>query len=275
MNKTIGTTIDKTIGFIGGGNMAQALISGLIESGVPAGNIMVSDPNDAIREALGEKGVQTTTDAETLISFADAVVLAIKPQLFNVVLSPLKGAFADTLIISVAAGMSIAMINDLTGSDNIVRAMPNTPALIQAGAAGLYANTSASENDKQLAEAILQTAGLVIWVEDEDKIHAVTAVSGSAPAYFFYVMESMIAAGVALGLSEDQAKQLTLQTAFGASKMALSSEDSPTTLREKVTSPNGTTHAAVESFKADHMDKMIAKGMQACVARSEAMAKEV
>lgn len=264
-----------TIGFIGGGNMAQALISGLLESGVLASNIMVSDPNDSIREMLGEKGIKTTTDAQTLIDFADAVVLAIKPQLFNVVLSPLNGKFGNTLIISVAAGMSIDTMTQLTGSDNIVRAMPNTPALIQAGATGLYANENVSEANKQVAENILKTAGLVIWVEDEDKIHAVTAVSGSAPAYFFYVMESMIATGVELGLSEEQAKQLTLQTAFGASKMALNSEDSPTTLREKVTSPNGTTHAAIESFKADKMNAMIAKGMQACVARSEEMAKSV
>lgn len=264
-----------TIGFIGGGNMAQALISGLLESGVLAGNIMVSDPNDSIREMLGEKGIKTTTDAQMLIDCADAVVLAIKPQLFNAVLSPLNGKFVETLIISVAAGMSIDTITQLTGSDNIVRAMPNTPALIQAGATGLYANESISEADKQIAENILKTAGLVIWVDSEDKIHAVTAVSGSAPAYFFYVMESMIAAGIELGLSEEQAKQLTLQTAFGASKMALNSEDSPTTLREKVTSPNGTTHAAIESFNADKADEIIAKGMQACVARSKAMAQEI
>lgn len=265
--------MQKKIGFLGGGNMAQALISGLLGSGVPAGNIMVSDPNDNIRAMLMEKGVQTTTDAEILIDFADAMVLAIKPQLFSTVLPPLKGQFDNTLVISVAAGITLKNIENLIGSNNIVRAMPNTPALIQAGATGLYANDNISEDNKQTAEAILATAGLVVWVENEALIHAVTAVSGSAPAYFFYMMESMIVAGKAMGLSQSQAEQLTLQTAFGAAKMALNSEDKPITLREKVTSPNGTTHAAIENMKANQFADIITKAMEACVARSEEMAK--
>lgn len=261
------------LGFIGGGNMAQAIISGLVASGVSASNIMVSDPVDAIREMLSKQGVQTTTDNDELLNFSDTIVLAIKPQLFEVVLSPLSGKFSDQVILSIAAGVTIDTIAQLTGHNKIVRAMPNTPALVQAGATGLFASEAISEADKTNSETILSATGIVIWVDSEEKLHAVTAVSGSAPAYFFYVMESMVQAGVELGLTEEQAKQLTLQTAFGSAKMALQSEDSPTVLRQKVTSPNGTTHAAIESMKADGFDKIIAKGMQACVTRSEEMAR--
>lgn len=260
------------LGFIGGGNMAQAIISGLLASGMPAEQIMVSDPVDAIRDLLSSKGVQTTTDNETLIEFCDTLVLAIKPQLFEPVLSPLQGKLTSQVVLSIAAGVTIDSISKLLGHNKVVRAMPNTPALIQTGATGLYAGDEINAKDKADCETILSATGVVIWVDSEDKLHAVTAVSGSAPAYFFYVMESMIEAGQQLGLTEEQAKLLTLQTAYGASKMAIESEDTPAILRQKVTSPNGTTHAAIESMKADGLDKIIAKGMQACVDRSVEMA---
>ncbi len=266
--------MQKTIGFLGGGNMAQAMINGLLAGGHSAADIMVSDPNDAVRELLNGKGIKTTTDANALIDFADTLVLAIKPQLFESVLSPLCGKFGQTLIISVAAGITVDTIKRLTGSDLIIRAMPNTPALIQAGASGLYADSDIGDSSRQTAEAILKTTGLVIWVDSEDKIHAVTAVSGSAPAYFFYVMEAIIAKGVALGLTEEQAAQLTLQTAFGAGKMALHSSDTPAVLRKKVTSPNGTTQAAIENMQANRLDEMVAEAMQACADRSREMAEE-
>ncbi len=264
------------VGFIGGGNMAQAIISGLLASGMNPSDIMVSDPVDAIREMLSEQGIQTTTNNTQLLEFTDTadstIVLAIKPQLFQQVLSPLQSKFNKQLVLSIAAGVSIDSIEKLLNHKNIVRAMPNTPALIQAGATGLYASDNVSDIDKATAEAILSATGLVLWVDSEEKLHAVTAVSGSAPAYFFYVMESMINAGVELGLTEEQATQLTLQTAFGSASMAISSEDSPTVLRQKVTSPNGTTHEAIESFKANGLDKLIAKGMQSCDNRSREMA---
>ncbi|MBS9779873.1 MAG: pyrroline-5-carboxylate reductase [Moraxellaceae bacterium] len=264
------------VGFIGGGNMAQAIISGLLASGIKPSDIMVSDPVDAIREMLGEQGIQTTTDNMQLLQFTDTadstIVLAIKPQLFQQVLSPLQSKFNKQLVLSIAAGVSIDSIEKLLEHKNIVRAMPNTPALIQQGATGLYASDNVSDINKATAEAILSATGLVLWVDSEEKLHAVTAVSGSAPAYFFYVMESMINAGVELGLTKEQATQLTLQTAFGSASMAISSEDSPTVLRQKVTSPNGTTHEAIESFKANGLDKLIAKGMQACDNRSREMA---
>lgn len=264
---------NQKIGFIGGGNMAQAIINGLLASGVEANKIMVSDPVAAIREILSTKGVQTTTDNEALITSVDTLVLAIKPQLFDKVLAPLNGQFTNQLVVSIAAGVTIDSISQLLGHENIVRCMPNTPALVQAGATGLFAKNSVSKENKTNAEQILSATGVTIWVDSEDKLHAVTAVSGSAPAYFFYMMESMIQAGVELGLTEEQAKLLTLQTAFGASKMAINSEDSPTVLRQKVTSPNGTTQKAIESFNTNELDKVILKGMQACVARSEEMAR--
>ncbi len=265
---------NKKIAFVGGGNMAQALISGLLSSGTPADSLMVSDPDVAIQKKLITDGIRIAASAEALTHFADVIVLAIKPQLFSGVLPTLKGKLTNQLVISVAAGISVSTIATLLSHDNIIRAMPNTPALIRQGATGIYADNSVSEADRRVANAILSATGLVVWVDSEDLMHAVTAVSGSAPAYFFYVMETMIAEGQSLGLSEIQAKQLVLQTALGAAKMAMEGKESPATLREKVTSPNGTTHAALESMTADQLDNIIAKGMQACAKRSEAMMRE-
>ncbi len=262
---------EKKVGFIGGGNMAQALISGMVGSGMPSENIMVSDPNEVIQKKLAEDGIRIAANTDELIEYVDVIVLAIKPQLFSVVLPTLKGKLDKQLIISIAAGIPLVTISELLGYDTIIRSMPNTPALIRKGATGVYAGDTISEADKQLANDILAAAGLVVWVESEELIHAVTAVSGSAPAYFFYVMEAMIEEGKALGLTEEQAKQLTLQTALGASQMAVDMEESPATLREKVTSPNGTTHAAIESMKSDQLDSIIAKAMKQCVARSKEM----
>ncbi len=227
---------------------------------------------------LAKMGIQTTTNNNDIVAFTDtddsAIVVAVKPQVFADVLSPLQGTFNQQLILSVMAGVTIDSISTVLDHNKVVRAMPNTPALIQQGATGLYASDSIDDMYRATAEAIVSVTGLVLWVETEDKLHAVTAVSGSAPAYFFYMMESMVKAGVELGLSEQQAMQLTLQTAFGSASMAVSSEDSPTILRQKVTSPNGTTHEAIESFKANGLDKVIAEGMKACVKRSKEMANE-
>lgn len=265
---------EKNVGFIGGGNMAQALITGMVNSGLPSKNIMVSDPNEAIQKKLAEDGVLIAGDIDELIEFSDVIVLAIKPQLFSVVLPTLKGKLDKQLVISIAAGIPIVTISDLLAHDNIIRSMPNTPALIGQGATGIYASDNVSEDDRKLANDILSVAGLVVWVDSEELIHAVTAISGSAPAYFFYMMEAMIAEGKALGLTEEQAIKLTLQTALGASRMAIEMEDSPATLREKVTSPNGTTYAAIESMKSNQFAETLAKGMQQCVHRSKEMMED-
>lgn len=263
------------IGFIGGGNMAQALIGGMLAQGVKPHNIMVSDPSDNIRMTLSELHVQTTVQGSDVIRHADVVILAIKPQLFHAVLPEFSGQFDKQLVISVAAGVSIESIRTLIQHDNIVRAMPNTPALIQTGATGLYAPDSVSDTSRDIATQVLSASGLVLWVASEDHIHAVTATSGSGPAYFFYVMESMISAAIHLGLDEKQAKSLALQTALGAAQMAITSDDAPGVLRKKVTSPNGTTQAALEHMQDNGLDKIIHSAMQAASERSQSLSDEL
>lgn len=265
---------NKKISFIGGGNMAQALISGLLAKGILPEYITVSDPNPDNREQLQAKGINTIDSAKNPLDalMADVVVLAVKPQIMADVLADFSQVLDKQLIISVAAGLSTdSLIKMLNGYQNIVRAMPNTPAMVQAGATGLYATDSINEQEKQLATELMEASGLVIWVDDEEQLHAVTAVSGSAPAYFFYFIESVIQGGIDLGLSQEQASALAMQTALGAAKMSISSDDTPEQLRRKVMSPGGTTEAAVYSLQADKVNELIGKAMQACVKRSREM----
>ena len=269
----------KKISFIGGGNMAQALISGLIGCGTEPSLITVADPNLDIREQLAAKGLNTVdpaTDSKAAVIGADIVVLAVKPQVMKAVVSTFANALDTQLVISVAAGLSTDLLSDmLHGYRNIVRAMPNTPAMIQMGATGLYGTEDISAEQKQLATAMMEASGLVMWVEDEAHMHAVTAVSGSAPAYMFYIIESMVDGAVALGLDREQASSLAMQTMLGAAKMAMDSEDTPAELRRKVTSPNGTTQAAIESMQGNDIGRQIGEAMQACYDRSEALSKEM
>lgn len=273
----------KKISFVGGGNMAQALISGLIGCGIQPNLITVADPNLDIREQLTAKGlnaVDPAADAKAAVIDAvidaDIVVLAVKPQVMKAVVSTFADALDTQLVISVAAGLSTELLSDmLNGYRNIVRAMPNTPAMIQMGATGLYGTEDISAEQKQLATAMMEASGLVMWVEDEAHMHAVTAVSGSAPAYMFYIIESMVDGAVALGLDKEQASALAMQTMLGAAKMAMGSEDAPAELRRKVTSPNGTTQAAIESMQANDIGRQIGEAMQACYDRSQALSKEM
>lgn len=274
----------KKISFIGGGNMAQALISGLIGRDVKPHDITVADPSADIRENLKSRKVNTvdptqntkTDNPYIAIKTADVIVLAVKPQVMSKVVADFADVLENQLVISVAAGLSTdTLIKMLGGYQNIVRAMPNTPAMIQKGATGLYATDSISDDDKQLAGAVMAASGLISWVEDEAQLHAVTAVSGSAPAYFFYMIESIISAGVELGLDEKQAAALAMQTALGAAQMAIASDETPAELRRKVTSPNGTTQAAVESLQQDNLSQIMKKAMQACYDRSEEISKEL
>lgn len=265
---------NKKISFIGGGNMAQALISGLLAKGILPEYITVSDPNPDNREQMQAKGINTIDSAKNPLDalMADVVVLAVKPQIMADVLADFSQVLDKQLIISVAAGLSTdSLTKMLNGYQNIVRAMPNTPAMVQAGATGLYATDSINEQEKQLATELMEASGLVIWVDDEEQLHAVTAVSGSAPAYFFYFIESVIQGGIDLGLSQEQASALAMQTALGAAKMSISSDDTPEQLRRKVMSPGGTTEAAVHSLQADKVNELIGKAMQACVKRSREM----
>ena len=270
---------NKKISFIGGGNMAQALISGLVSCGVKPSLITVADPNSEAREQLAAKGlnaVDPTADAKAAVINAEIVVLAVKPQVMKAVVSSFADVLDKQLVISVAAGLSTALLSNMLGGySNIVRAMPNTPAMIQMGATGLYGTDDISAEQKQLATAVMQASGLVMWVDNEEHMHAVTAVSGSAPAYMFYFIESMVDGAVALGLDKEQASALAMQTMLGAAKMAMSSEDAPSELRRKVTSPNGTTQAAIESMQANDIGRQIVEAMQACYDRSQALSEEM
>ena len=270
------TALNQNICFIGGGNMAQALIGGLLSRGLPTTRITVSDPVEQIRHVLEEKGIQTTADNFEAIKNADVVVLAVKPQVLATVLQPLKGLLSDKLVISIIAGAEIQTISDLIGgSQRIVRVMPNTPALVQTGAHGIYASEAVGKQDRELTSQILAATGLTIWLDNEAQIDAVTAVSGSGPAYFFYLMESMIRAGKNLGLEEKVATALTLQTALGAAQMAITSSNSPSELRKNVTSPNGTTQAALEVFDRAQISQNIQAALAAAQKRSQELAQEL
>lgn len=263
------------ITFIGGGNMAQALIGGLLSRGLPATRITVSDPFEKIRLLLQEKDVHVTEDNIEAIKHADIVVFAVKPQVLGSMLKPLKGLLDDKLLISIVAGAEIKTISDLTGSERIVRVMPNTPALVQTGAHGIYANPEVSAKDRELTTQVLAATGLTLWVNSEAQIDAVTAVSGSGPAYFFYMMESMIRAGKNMGLDEKVATALTLQTALGAAQMAITSSSAPSDLRKNVTSPNGTTQAALEVFDRAQISQNIQTALAAAQKRSQELAQEL
>lgn len=270
---------NKKISFIGGGNMAQALISGLVGCGIKPDLITVADPSSDAREQLAAKGLNTVdpmADATAAVVDADIIVLAVKPQMMKVVVSSFADVLDTQLVISVAAGLSTDLLSNMLGGySNIVRAMPNTPSMIQMGATGLYGTDNISAEQKQLATAVMEASGLVMWVDDEEHMHAVTAVSGSAPAYMFYFIESMVDGAVALGLDKEQASALAMQTMLGAAKMAMNSDDAPAELRRKVTSPNGTTQAAVESMQANEIGRQISEAMQACYDRSQALSEEM
>ena len=253
--------------------MAQALIGGLLAQRISPNQITVAEPVQALHAALTQLGVQVTSNNEQAIASADVVILAVKPQVMAQVLTPLCGQFKNQLIISIAAGVTISTLSRLLGGyANIVRAMPNTPALIQAGATGLYAQAEVDMAARELAGQVLSSAGLVLWVEQERLLDAVTAVSGSGPAYFFYLMQAMIEAGEAQGLTKAQASALTLQTALGAAKMASTSEHTPAQLRKNVTSPNGTTQAAIETLDAAQVNAHIVDALHAAATRSAELA---
>ena len=274
-NIVMASAVNSNICFIGGGNMAQALIGGLISRGLPPTRITVSDPVEQIRQLLQEKDIHVTQDNVVAIQNADVVVLAVKPQVLATVLRPLKGLLSDKLVISIIAGAEIQTISNLIDSNRIVRVMPNTPALVQTGAHGIYANDVVGASDRELTSQILAATGLTIWVNSEAQIDAVTAVSGSGPAYFFYLMESMIRAGKNLGLDEKVATALTLQTALGAAQMAITSSNTPSELRKNVTSPNGTTQAALEVFDRAQISQNIQSALAAAQKRSQELAQEL
>lgn len=264
------------ITFIGGGNMAQALIAGLLKQGTPAQSIRVVEPLASTRQLLiDQHGVQALPQANDSLSDTQLVVWAVKPQLFQAVAQPLKDLFAQALHLSVAAGIRSDSIAQWLGSEHVVRAMPNTPALVGLGQTGLYARGAVSVEQRQQVEALLKAVGQSIWVASEDLLDAVTAVSGSGPAYVFYVLEAMVAAGERMGLSSAQAHQLAVGTMVGAAELARASSESPAVLRERVTSKGGTTHAAISSMQADGLPALFEKAMLAARDRAISLGDEL
>lgn len=266
----------KLITFIGGGNMAQAIVLGLLKQGYPAAQIIVNDPNEDKRAFFAHLGVQTAENNAESASRADVVLLAVKPQMMAEVCQPLSAVnFADKLLISIAAGISTARLQTLIPTaTSTVRVMPNTPALVGEGMAGLFAAKNTAETDRTFAEALLSAVGKTVWVEDEDHMHTITAASGSSPAYFFLMLEAMQQALMKMNLDENTARRLVQQAMFGAAKMVVENPQTAlSTLRENVTSKDGTTAAALAVFDAQHFNQIIEQAMQACVARSTEMEK--
>lgn len=273
------------LAFIGGGNMAASLIGGLVAKGHEPECIVACDPIEETRRRLAaDYGVNTSADNCGAASGADVVILAVKPQLINEVAGELDTALNHRpLVISIVAGIPVAVLNSLMVGTQasrkdeelpIVRCMPNTPALLQAGATGLYATGSVSAQQRQLAEDILAAVGVTAWVDSELQIDGVTAISGSGPAYFFLVMEAMIAAGEKLGLESGVARDITLQTAYGAARMALENEVDVAELRRRVTSPGGTTEAALAAFEAEGLVQIFEHAATAAFERAQAMGRE-
>lgn len=267
------------LGFIGAGNMARALVGGLVADGFPAENIWVSDVNSSLLEAMKQDfSVHTTAHNTIVAEHADLLVLAVKPQVLREVAEALAATVQSfkPLIISIAAGIeSEAIERWLGGALAIVRSMPNTPAMVGTGATGLYANSRATVTQKGAAESVLRAVGLTVWVEEESLIDAVTALSGSGPAYFFLLMEAMEDAGIQLGLEPKTARLLAQQTALGAGKIAIESSEAPAELRRKVTSPGGTTERAIQSFEQGELRSLVHRAMQAAADRSAELSRQL
>ena len=271
-DSTVAGMSDSNIGFIGGGNMATSLIGGLVANGTPPGSIWVSDPDTPKLDDLVQRfGVNAGADNGEVASRCATVVLAVKPQIMNTVVQELAPVLREhaPLLVSIAAGVRETDINRWAGGDMaIVRTMPNTPALVGCGATALCANAKVDAGQRERADAILKAVGITIWVDDEAQLDAVTALSGSGPAYYFLLMEIMQATGEAMGLDADAARRLTLQTALGAARIANESDEPPAVLRERVTSPGGTTERALVTMREGGIDKVVADGIHGARRRS-------
>ncbi|MEK7990096.1 MAG: pyrroline-5-carboxylate reductase [Thiotrichaceae bacterium] len=266
------------ISFIGGGNMAASIINGLLQANVPAENIRVADPAD--QPLAAQFPVECSSDNLAVLEDADVVILAVKPQALADVSKSLATALSGEqlpLFISIAAGIQLKDIARWLGANKplaIVRAMPNTPALVQSGASALFAGEYVSNDQKDLAESILRAVGLTLWLDNEANMDAVTALSGSGPAYFFLLMEVLEKSGVRLGLSQETSRLLTLQTAFGAAKMALESNEDAATLRTRVMSKGGTTEQAINVLNDGGVQELFDKALKAAQNRATDIAKK-
>ncbi len=274
--------------FVGAGNMASSLIGGLIASDASASDIWVIDPDAAACQRAQQRfGIQSGSSLEeclpALLEAPTGIVIAVKPPIVEPVCKAITvacqaGAASSLppLVISVAAGVKASSMEAwLPGSCALVRCMPNTPALLGLGATALYANAHCAEDQRSAAQNLLNTAGMTLWVDDEDLLDAVTALSGSGPAYFFYLIEQMAAAGTALGLDESMARELAIETAYGAASMARAREHEPAVLRENVTSKGGTTAAALQVFDEQNLPAIVHKAMQAAHDRAAELGEQL
>ena len=265
----------QTLAFIGGGNMASAIIGGLIKQGTPAHRILVVEPFEEARQRLASQfDVRVLASADSTLSEAGLVIWAVKPQTFKEAAHQTNAFCAQALHLSVAAGIRSDSIASWLGSDRVVRAMPNTPALVGLGQTGLFARAGVTAFDKKWIEQVIATTGALLWVKDEPLLDAVTAISGSGPAYVFFFIEAMVEAGVKMGLTPEQATQLAIGTFEGASQLAKSATEPPSVLRERVTSKGGTTYAALTSMQEAHMGELFQTALQAAQQRAHELGDE-
>ena len=263
------------LAFIGGGNMACAMISGLQAQGLSINKIDVVEPFAEARERLKtDFGIAANTVAGDFLARATIVIWAVKPQSFKEATQPVQAFTANALHLSVAAGIPSDSIAAWLGNERIIRTMPNTPALIGKGITGLFARPAVTPADRQHAERIVKGMGQYLWLEQEGLLDAVTALSGSGPAYMFYFMEAMTAAGAEMGLTREQAYQLAVATFIGAGELARASHEPPEILRQRVTSKGGTTYAAITSMDESHIKDLFAKALHAAHQRARELGVE-
>lgn len=265
------------IAFLGAGNMASAMISGLIAEGISPSQLRASDPSEAALSRLEAMGLsRLSTAPDKLFEDADLVVAAVKPQIIPTALTAIKDQLGPrTALLSIAAGIPISSLQSQLGEDvAIIRCMPNMPAMIGLGASALYAADSVSAAHRELTEKVTNAAGNTVWVSREELLDAVTAVSGSGPAYFFALIEAIASTGAELGLEEEVAMALTVQTALGAASLAAQATEPVATLRENVTSPGGTTEQALQSLQANDFEAVVAEAVRQCAARAKALGEE-
>ena len=269
------TSTSAPIAFIGGGNMASAIIGGLLRNGLPADRVLVVEPFAEARAKLAaDHGIQALEQAGPALAPAALVVWAVKPQVFKEAAAPVRAHAANALHLSVAAGIPSDSIARWLGTERIVRAMPNTPALVGQGMTGLFPRAAVTAEDKQRVEQALASTGELLWVAAEAQLDAVTALSGSGPAYVFYFLEAMVQAGAAMGLPAAQAQRLAVATFAGATELARRSDEPLATLRQRVTSKGGTTYAAITSMQQDQVAEAFGRAMQAAEQRARELGEE-
>ena len=269
---------NQKIAFLGCGNMGTSLISGLLANGHPASSLSGVDPDENQRRKLAERHeLRVTAAIAEGVTGADVVVLAVKPQTVAAALAELRDALQGKrpLVLSIAAGIRTGTISRALGAAcPVVRAMPNTPALLRTGATGLYAAADVSASQRETAARIMQAVGVAVWLDDETLLDTVTAVSGSGPAYFFLVVELLEKIAVDMGLSREQARLLSVETALGSARMLKETGEDATTLRQQVTSPGGTTEKALQAFREGGLEPLLRRALTACRDRSVELARQ-